>query len=120
MNEFAQMDTQVFADFSRVVWGIYMIFGEPTKDGVEDMFSCVKNAAEKAELTITAALEFYEDLVADEDISDFSEAALIHRADMLKYLHEEIRELKDTVYTDSAGNMKVRIGHYNLVLDYLE
>lgn len=120
MNEFAKMDTQVFCDFSRVVWGIYMIFGCKTKFDAEDMFSCVKIAAEKAEVTIAAALEFYEDLVADESIPDFSEAALIHRADMLKYLHEEIQELKDIIRIDNDGFISVKIGSYNLVLEFLE
>ncbi len=118
MNEFAQMDTQVFCDFSRVVWGVYMIFGQEEKEEVEEMFSCVKIAAEKAELSITEALEFYEDLVGDERIPDFSEAALIHRADMLKYLHEEIQQLKDIISIDN-GEMFVKIGHYRLILTFL-
>ncbi len=119
MNEFAQMDTQVFCDFSRVVWGVYMIFGQDEKEEVEEMFSCVKIAAEKAELSITEALEFYEDLVGDERIPDFSEAALIHRADMLKYLHEEIQQLKDIISIDNDGEMFVKIGHYRLILTFL-
>jgi len=118
MSEFAQMDTQVFCDFSRVVWGVYMIFGQDEKEEVEEMFSCVKIAAEKAEETIAEALEFYEDLVGDERIPDFSEAALIHRAGMLKYLHEEIQQLKDIICIEN-GEVKVKIGYYKLVLTFV-
>ena len=120
MSEFAEMDTRVFCNFSRVVWGVFIVFNLDTKVKVQETVSCLKNATEKAEAIIAGALEFYEDLVRDEDIPDFDESALIYRADMLKYLHEEIKILKDCICIDNHGDVKVKIGYYNLVLDFIE